>query len=109
VPARTRKPAGEATGGSLGELQRQQPIATGQARRFTRARLRDDLILAVAGRSLLDSGWPLAHGNPALVAAAGLLFAFAYGFKAFGWRELFRKSERPAPLALAAAAAAPRS
>jgi Lysylphosphatidylglycerol synthase TM region len=60
-------------------------------------------ILAVAGRSLLDSGWPLAHGNPALVAAAGLLFALAYGFKAFGWRELFRKSERPAPLALAAA------
>ena len=27
-------------------------------------------ILAAAGRSLLDAGWPLAHGNPALVAAA---------------------------------------
>jgi hypothetical protein len=60
-------------------------------------------ILAVAGRSLVDSGWPLAHGNPGLVAAAGLLFVLAYGFKAYGWRRLFRAGERPGPLALAAA------
>jgi hypothetical protein len=60
-------------------------------------------ILAVAGRSLVDSGWPLAHGNPSLVVAAGLLFAVAYGFKAYGWRRLFRANERPGPLALAAA------
>jgi hypothetical protein len=60
-------------------------------------------ILAAAGRSLLDAGWPLAHGNPALVAAAGLLFVLAYGFKAYGWRRLFRADERPGPLALAAA------
>jgi hypothetical protein len=60
-------------------------------------------ILAVAGRSLIDSGWPLAHGNPGLVAAAGLLFVLAYGFKAYGWRRLFRANERPGPLALAAA------
>lgn len=60
-------------------------------------------ILAVAGRSLVDSGWPLAHGNPSLVVAAGLLFAVAYVFKAYGWRRLFRASERPGPLALAAA------
>jgi hypothetical protein len=60
-------------------------------------------VLAVVGRSLVHSGWPLAHGNPALVAAAGLLFALAYGFKAYGWRRLFRKTERPGPLALAAA------
>jgi uncharacterized membrane protein YbhN (UPF0104 family) len=60
-------------------------------------------ILALAGRSLLDSGWPLAHGNPSLVAAAGLLFVLAYAFKAYGWRRLFRASERPGPLALAAA------
>jgi hypothetical protein len=60
-------------------------------------------ILALAGRSLLDSGWPLAHGNPGLVAAAGLLFVLAYGFKAYGWRRLFRANERPGPLALAAA------
>jgi len=60
-------------------------------------------VLAVVGRSLVHSGWPLAHGNPALVTAAGLLFALAYGFKAYGWRWLFRKTERPGPLALAAA------
>lgn len=60
-------------------------------------------ILALAGRSLLDSGWPLAHGHPGLVAAAGLLFVVAYGFKAYGWRRLFRSTERPGPLALAAA------
>ena len=60
-------------------------------------------ILILAGRSLLDSGWPLAHGHPGLVAAAGLLFVVAYGFKAYGWRRLFRADERPRPLALAAA------
>jgi uncharacterized membrane protein YbhN (UPF0104 family) len=60
-------------------------------------------ILALAGRSLVQSGWPLADGNPSLVAAAGLLFVLAYVFKAYGWRRLFRANERPAPLALAAA------
>jgi hypothetical protein len=60
-------------------------------------------VLAVVARSLVHSGWPLGGGNPALVAAAGLLFVVAYGFKAYGWRRLFRTSERPAPLALAAA------
>jgi uncharacterized membrane protein YbhN (UPF0104 family) len=60
-------------------------------------------ILAVAGRSLVHSGWPLAQGNPGLVTAAGLLFALAYGFKAFGWRHLFRANERPGRFALAAA------
>ena len=60
-------------------------------------------ILALAGHSLLDSGWPLAYGNPIIVAAAGLLFLLAYGFKAYGWRRLFQADERPAPLALAAA------
>jgi uncharacterized membrane protein YbhN (UPF0104 family) len=60
-------------------------------------------ILAVAGRSLVDSGWPLSHGNPALLAAAGLLFVVAFGFKAFGWSRLFRADERPGSLALAAA------
>jgi hypothetical protein len=60
-------------------------------------------VLAVVARSLVHSGWPLASGNPALLAAAGLLFALAYGFKAWGWRRLFRTTERPGPLALAAA------
>jgi hypothetical protein len=60
-------------------------------------------ILAVAGRSLVDSGWPLAHGNPVLVTVVGLLFVLAYGFKAYGWGRLFRASERPGPGARAGA------
>jgi hypothetical protein len=60
-------------------------------------------ILAVAGRSLVHSGWPLAHGNPVLVTVVGLLFVLAYGYKAYGWGRLFRASERPGPLSLAAA------
>jgi hypothetical protein len=60
-------------------------------------------ILGLAGRTLLDSGWPLAQGNPVLVAAAGLLFVLAYGFKAYGWRRLFTVEERPGAFALAAA------
>jgi Lysylphosphatidylglycerol synthase TM region len=60
-------------------------------------------ILVVAARSLIDSGWPLSQGHPGLIAAAGVLLVLAYGFKAYGWRRLFRPSERPGPLALAAA------
>jgi lysylphosphatidylglycerol synthase-like protein len=60
-------------------------------------------ILAVAGRSLVHSGWPLSKGNPGLVSVTGVLFVFAYGLKAYGWRRLFRADERPGPLALAAA------
>jgi uncharacterized membrane protein YbhN (UPF0104 family) len=60
-------------------------------------------ILVVAARSLIDDGWPLSHGHPGLIAAAGVLLVLAYGFKAYGWRRLFRPSERPGPLALAAA------
>ncbi|MGH2499156.1 MAG: hypothetical protein ACRDF0_03575, partial [Candidatus Limnocylindria bacterium] len=37
-----------------------------------------------------------------LIAAAGVLLVVAYGFKAYGWRRLFRATERPGPLALAA-------
>jgi hypothetical protein len=60
-------------------------------------------ILVVAARSLIDAGWPLSQGHPGLIAAAGVLLVLAYGFKAYGWRRLFRPSERPGPLALAAA------
>ena len=60
-------------------------------------------ILAVAARSLVHSGWPFANANPALLAATALLFLLAYGFKAYGWRRLFRAFERPGPFALAAA------
>jgi uncharacterized membrane protein YbhN (UPF0104 family) len=60
-------------------------------------------ILVVAGRSLVDAGWPLSGGNAGLIAVVGLLFLLAYAFKAYGWRRLFPTHERPGPLALAAA------
>src|SRR5438046_2097850 len=54
----------------------------------------------------LDSGWPLASADPLLVVAAGILFLFAYAFKAWGWQRLFREEERPQALTLAAAGGA---
>ena len=60
-------------------------------------------LLAVAIRHFATSGWPLAGGNPLVIASAGLLFLVAYGFKAYGWRRLFQAGERPTALALAAA------
>lgn len=52
------------------------------------------------------SGWPLANADPLLVVAAGILFFFAYAFKAWGWQRLFTESERPEALTLAAAGGA---
>src|SRR3954462_8568605 len=52
------------------------------------------------------SGWPLATANPLLVVAAGILFLFAYAFKAWGWQRLFSEDERPEALTLAAAGGA---
>jgi uncharacterized membrane protein YbhN (UPF0104 family) len=52
------------------------------------------------------SGWPLANADPLLVVAAGLLFLFAYAFKAWGWQRLFTEAERPEALTLAAAGGA---
>jgi hypothetical protein len=46
------------------------------------------------------TGWPLANADPLLVVAAGLLFLFAYAFKAWGWQR------RPEALTLAAAGGA---
>ena len=60
-------------------------------------------LLALAIRHFVTSGWPLAGGNPLVIVGAGLLFLVAYGFKAYGWRRLFRAEERPCALALAAA------
>ena len=65
--------------------------------------------LAAAALTMLhfvDSGWPLANANPLLVVAAGILFLFAYAFKAWGWQRLFHESERPEALTLAAAGGA---
>ena len=46
--------------------------------------------------------WPLSHGEPGLLVAAGLLLLVAQGLKAIGWARLFSPCERPHPLALAA-------
>jgi uncharacterized membrane protein YbhN (UPF0104 family) len=54
----------------------------------------------------VNSGWPLASADPLLVTAAGILFLFAYAFKAWGWQRLFREEERPEALTLAAAGGA---
>lgn len=54
----------------------------------------------------VDSGWPLADADPLLVVAAGVLFLFAYAFKAWGWQRLFNADERPEALTLAAAGGA---
>jgi uncharacterized membrane protein YbhN (UPF0104 family) len=52
------------------------------------------------------SGWPLASADPLLVVAAGILFLFAYAFKAWGWQRLFPEGQRPEALTLAAAGGA---
>jgi uncharacterized membrane protein YbhN (UPF0104 family) len=52
------------------------------------------------------TGWPLTNADPVLVAAAGILFLFAYAFKAWGWQRLFNEDERPEALTLAAAGGA---
>ena len=65
--------------------------------------------LAAAALTLLhfaNSGWPLASADPLLVVAAGILFLFAYAFKAWGWQRLFPVEQRPEALTLAAAGGA---
>jgi uncharacterized membrane protein YbhN (UPF0104 family) len=61
---------------------------------------------ALTAMHFADSGWPLASADPVLVVAAGLLFLFAYAFKAWGWQRLFHADERPEALTLAAAGGA---
>jgi uncharacterized membrane protein YbhN (UPF0104 family) len=65
--------------------------------------------LAAAALTMLhfaNSGWPLASADPLLVVAAGILFLFAYAFKAWGWQRLFPVEQRPEALTLAAAGGA---
>src|SRR5881227_2676603 len=54
----------------------------------------------------VHAGWPLANADPLLVVAAGILFLFAYAFKAWGWQRLFPEGQRPEALTLAAAGGA---
>lgn len=61
------------------------------------------VVLAVlAVRHFAGQPWPLSRGRPGLLVAAGLLLLAAQALKAFGWGRLFRSSERPSALALAA-------
>jgi uncharacterized membrane protein YbhN (UPF0104 family) len=60
-------------------------------------------VAALAARRFTATSWPLARGNPGLLAAVGCLSLVGYAFKAYGWRLLFAADERPQPLALAAA------
>jgi uncharacterized membrane protein YbhN (UPF0104 family) len=60
----------------------------------------------LTGLHFAHAGWPLAGADPLLVVAAGILFLFAYAFKAWGWQRLFKAEERPEALTLAAAGGA---
>jgi uncharacterized membrane protein YbhN (UPF0104 family) len=63
-------------------------------------------VTVVAARRFSDTGWPLAGLVAKLVGIAGGFFLLAYAFKAYGWQRLFKASERPRPLVLAAAGGA---
>ena len=61
------------------------------------------LVLAfLAVRHFATTSWPLSHGQPGLLLAAGLLLLLAQALKALGWARLFANRERPSPLALVA-------
>lgn len=64
------------------------------------------LVSFLAARHFAESGWPLAHADVPLMAAAGVLFLLAYAFKAYGWHRLFSPADRPRPLTLATACGA---
>jgi uncharacterized membrane protein YbhN (UPF0104 family) len=63
-------------------------------------------VAVLTARHFAESGWPLAHADLTLVAAAGVFFLLSYGFKAYGWHRLFAPAERPRPLTLATACGA---
>jgi uncharacterized membrane protein YbhN (UPF0104 family) len=63
-------------------------------------------VAVLTARHFAASGWPLAHADLTLVAAAGVLFLLSYAFKAYGWHRLFAPAERPRPLTLATACGA---
>ncbi len=60
-------------------------------------------VSVLAARHFASAGWPLQHVDPLLAAAAGLLIILGYPLKAWGWQRVFRPSERPAAMSLAAA------
>jgi uncharacterized membrane protein YbhN (UPF0104 family) len=46
-------------------------------------------------RRLTTSSWPLDHAEPGLVFAAAGAYVAAFGFRALGWRQVFRSDQRP--------------
>src|SRR5881275_1901421 len=60
------------------------------------------LLAFLAVRHFATTSWPLSHGEPGLLVAAGLLLLLAQALKAFGWARLFTSRERPSPFALVA-------
>jgi uncharacterized membrane protein YbhN (UPF0104 family) len=87
-------------------LNRLLQLARSPSGRLVVAAASGALLLAVAAlvaRRFTATSWPLARGNPGLLAAVGCLSLVGYAFKAYGWRRLFAADERPQPLALAAA------
>ena len=59
-------------------------------------------LAALAARHFATTSWPLSEGDTGVLISAGLLLLLAQGLKALGWARLFKPSERPSPLALAA-------
>jgi hypothetical protein len=59
-------------------------------------------LVVLAARHFATTSWPLSHGQPVVLVAAGLLLLVAQALKAVGWARLFVRDERPAVLALAA-------
>jgi uncharacterized membrane protein YbhN (UPF0104 family) len=64
------------------------------------------VVVALVVRHFVHTGWPLHHANFWLVGVAAVVMLGAYVAKAWGWQRLFRSSERPAVLTLAAAGGA---
>jgi uncharacterized membrane protein YbhN (UPF0104 family) len=60
----------------------------------------------LAARHFAETGWPLAHADLRLLAAASGFFLLAYAFKAYGWHRLFAPANRPRAITLAAAGGA---
>ena len=64
------------------------------------------MVLAFSILHFAEAGWPLSGADPRLAGVAGGFFILAYALKAYGWQRLFRPTDRPNTLALAAAGGA---
>jgi hypothetical protein len=49
----------------------------------------------LVARHLSDASWPLEGAHVPLVFLAGCSYLASFGFRAFGWHQLFPRSERP--------------